>query len=200
MGQPILRVRLTSQGWSGGPGLNTFYFAHNASTDPVVQADADTVVARVRSVFAGRMALWPTNWTANVSESVDVIDAADGDIVAQFTAPTTTLLTGTSSNPMGPATIGLCLTQNTAQFIAGRRLRGRTFLVPIIQNGDTNGTPDSGSRSVASGLAADMITDPALGPAWCVWHRPKDPAPGSLAHVTSVTISDKWAVLRSRRD
>lgn len=200
MAQPLLRVRVVSNGWTGAPGLNTFYFAHNSSATAVVQADADAVVARVQSVFATHTALWPTNWTCNVEEAVDVIDVESGDIVAQFTAPTTAGITGTSSNGMGPSTIGLCLTQNTALFVNGRRLRGRTFLVPIIANGDTNGTPDSGSQSVAADLGLDLITDPTVDPAWCVWHRPKTGSTGTLSHVTSISIKDKWAVLRSRRD
>lgn len=196
----MLRVRAVSQGWTGGPGLSTFYFGQNSSTDVDDATMADDVSERVHAVFASHTAIWPTNWTVQVSNEVDILSPATGNLVATFTATGLGLVTGTSSNPMGPAAAGVCINQNTPDFIDGRRVRGRTFLVPVIRAGDSDGTPDSGVVNSAIDFGQDLITPIEEGPSWVVWHRPKGATPGSYHHITGVTVKDRFSVLRSRRD
>jgi hypothetical protein len=99
----------------------------------------------------------------------------------------------------------------TGAVVNGRKVRGRTFLVPLMSNGFSNdGTLTSGcvSTLTAAGNAA-------LGTTGCnmtVWSKIWDKKPtsppaavppkqigGSLARVTSVLVPDRAAQLRSRR-
>jgi hypothetical protein len=81
----------------------------------------------------------------------------------------------------------------------GRRVRGRTFLVPTAnQFFDTNGTLAAAFLTNLRTAAAAYIAT-AVNPA--IWARP-DPGTtnGAAFAVAAASVADKVAVLTSRRD
>jgi hypothetical protein len=100
------------------------------------------------------------------------------------------------------AASGACINWYTDGVRNGRRVRGRSFMVPIGSNGmENNGTLNAtalGSWRTATDLLIASFENSTLG----VWSRPSAPAAtdGIWHKTTSMTIPDKAAVLRSRRD
>ena len=80
----------------------------------------------------------------------------------------------------------------------GRRIQGRTFLVPLVASAfDSTGTISTAAlatlQTAANGLVAYDTIDPV------VWKRPTPFTVGSFATITEARIPDMAAVLRSRR-
>jgi len=81
--------------------------------------------------------------------------------------------------------------------VDGRRLKGWTFMCPIIVGGyEANGTLTAGTVSGALAAANTLVTNGTT----IIWHRPdKGAANGSSAIVLSASVPDKVSSLRSRR-
>lgn len=195
----IMRVRAVSSGWTGGPGLNTWYFQTPTLADPVT-ADATTVVARVRAgIFAART-LWPSAWTSHVETAVDVFDSATGDLVDSLTATGVSDNGGGGGASFGPIPAALCVNIRTLTFISGRRVQGRAFLSPLALTDDADGSPTSVQIASAQLLINTLRDFGGSGPELVVWHRPVAGAGGQAAAALGELCADKFAVLRSRRD
>ena len=181
------RVRVN---WSGaaitGPGLSTFYFDSGVGT----AANAVTAVA----TFLGAV----DNSIANTAIWGTETDVATIDGTGQITAITNVgAQTGAGSEAgdrLSPATQGL-VALRTGSIIDGREVQGRIFLPGMVEshNGST-GTPDSGIIGAVNTAAAALIAD--VNTTWVVWSRVNE----VFVPITTATMNNKWAVLRSRRD
>lgn len=195
----MLRVRLDTSGWVGGPGLNTFYFT-GAAGESAEEGDAGLCYARVRTCSDDIKAMYPPSWTAHTQGEVAVINSVTGALVNAFTVEESPVVHGVGAEDYGPTPVMLVNRLLTAGFVNGRQVKGRQFWGPY-RIGDTTG-------GVPSQDVIDIVNDavPALavvggGPfAFCVWHRPVGGAGGSAHLVTSQACSRKFGVLRSRRD
>ncbi len=180
--------------WSGGPiaggGLGVHYFAGDVTpTDPL-----DVAVA-----YAALLAAIPPSVTIQVSGSGDVIEDTTGELVDTWTGSTPAILTGAGSPNECAAGVGACISWLTGGIVSGRRLRGRTFLVPIVASEyDAQGTLKTGTLTALEDFGDGML---AAGPL-AVWHRPTSPSgtDGTSYGVVSHRIRDKVAFLSSRRD
>lgn len=84
----------------------------------------------------------------------------------------------------------------TESIVAGRRLRGRTYMVPLYSTAyTTNGSISSGAQSSLEG-AFETFRDQAGAYSLAVWSRTH----GVLADVASVNVPSEAAILRSRRE
>ena len=194
----IMRIRTVISGSQGLPGLSTTY-ANGASATPVT-ADAADMVARVRAFWDGIKTLLPSTSIILVSGQVDLLDPANGELTGglSVTAPSAVLGTGSESLPQATSILLQC---ETGVIIAGRRLRGRTFISPVDQVTNIDGLVGSASRNTIITSATTSLTGVTTS-APVVWHRPKAPGPtgGSVSPVTSYNVGSNFAVLRSRRD
>lgn len=194
----MLRVRVALSGWSGGPGLSTFYFL----TPLEDNAAAVRVVAYVQSFYDpnGR-GFFYDSVRINVSGDVDVITAASGQITNTHSVAPPPQIAGFGGGQATSPAIAGNLRLSTGQFLAGRRLRGRMFLSPLpTALVETDGTATVAFSTLADNavLALQVSMDP--GDTWVVWHRPVAGAGGTAAPITSTSLADKLAVLTSRRD
>lgn len=78
-------------------------------------------------------------------------------------------------------------------------LRGRVFVPGVNDSavntdGTVNGNYINGLTAAAQALVDDATAN------WGVWHRPGPGGAGQFAGAISVSVWDKFAVLRSRRD
>lgn len=205
----IHRVRAISTGWSGGPGLNTFYFKEGAGTvadAAVAQLGAD----RVRAVCAAMAPIFPNAHTFRIDPVVDAIEDTTGTLVTSFGVTPPATVVGTGGGSYGPLPAMFLMSLRTAGVVAGRRVFGRAFVGPVVVGNDADGSPLAASLSyVAAGGAALLAAGPT-GPAAVIWSRPFSgtaaPLPvrparaGSSYSITDVVVNDKHSVLRSRRD
>lgn len=195
----IDRVRVGWSGGIGGPGVTTFYML-----------SAPAHLTDVRNFFVEFANYVPTGITFHVEASGDKIEDTTGTLVGNWVGGAVPdVVTSNPSVYAGPA--GLAVSWFTDLVAQGRRVRGRTFIVPIGSDKfDAAGTLAAAALSAAQATAIAFLT--ATAGDLRIWHRPFAGAPavgtkparpahaGSSAVVVGTSVRDKAAVLRSRRD
>lgn len=184
--------------WSGssvvGRAVNVLHF------DATEQPAPD--VAAIAAAYQGMSAQLPTGVTIRVPGSGDTIDDTTGDLTGVWTATTPAAVNG-GVVPQAAAGVGACVTWTTGGIVSGaagpRRLRGRTFLVPLANACfDSDGTLTTVARQDIVDFGIDMIAVGGFG----IWHRPTSAgaSDGTSYAVLSSSVRDKVAILTSRRD
>ena len=193
----LYRVQAQWSGFQGAPGYSVFHF------DAAVAGNEDGAAAsaaRVRSFFGGVINYLPMGVRITVDPTVTLIEESNGQIQEFFSIDPLDVLEGTGDNVFA-ASAGAVVTWDTAGVRNGRRVRGRTFLVPIsAANGfSSDGTLNEGFRGALTS-AANALHEGAID--LHVWSRPSGPgaSDGVSYSVRSARVPDKAAVLRSRRD
>lgn len=195
----LIRVRTTLTGFIGGPGVATMYFLNE-----------NTAIPSVRAFWEAVSFVMPVSVTAQVQNEGDVIESTTGALTGAWSKAPVAPVFGKTPGPYSAPT-GAVVNWLTQNVFDGRRLRGRTFIVPM-DNGvyETNGTLQQAAINAINGAADALIFEQSLS--FVVWHRPREarpldgsrPAvtarPGAHGIVTARRVPDKVAVLRSRRD
>lgn len=155
-------------------------------------------MADLHSFFSALTTWLPTSVHISFPAAGDSYNDVTGALTGSWTASTNADVVGGSLDSYA-APAGACVTWNTAGIVNGRRVRGRTFIVPVARNGyDTDGTLAAALVNALDTAAANLVTASAGG--LLVWHRPVSGSGGSAHPVTGHRVRDKIAVLRSRRD
>lgn len=184
----LQRHRTTWTGFVGGPGVTTLYWSDG--TGPNLTAWNAFLTAIV-----GR---FPTVVTWQSQNSGDRLDEATGAIVGSWSGTAQSAVVGTGAGSYS-APVGSVVNWRTAGIVGGKRVRGRSFLVPMAGAAyDSDGTIAAAALTTLRTALATFVTAAAAD--LRVWHRPVDGAGGSQHVVTAADIPDKAAVLRSRRD
>ena len=160
--------------------------------------DEAAVSAVVWGAFNDARALFTTGTTITIPDGGDVIDPTTGELTATWTEGGGPLTVVGTSAGNAAAGVGCSITWLTAGIVAGKRVRGRTFLVPMYSNlYEADGTLSSGAVTLANDFGAEMVAS-----GMSVWHRPTGPgtSDGSEHLVTGYRLRDKVAFLSSRRD
>lgn len=186
------RILLTWNGFTGGPGVNVWY--GNEGTG---------LVAQLKTLYDAFALYMPTGVSVSYPQSGDVVDEESGELTGSWSTGAVAPSTGASSGPYTGGA-GLCVTWSTDGVVRGRRVRGRTFFVPmggIVWSGD--GTPDN---TIVSTLRTSVTNWSAANAGHLViWSRPVlnaaggVVAPGSRHSIVGGSITDRSALLRSRR-
>ena len=194
----MLRIRTVLSGWSGGPGLSTFYFDPGAGAEPAAAIDC---VARVRQFWSAISALFPTSFSAQVQPNVDQLDETTGSLTASYVGGAPVVVAGASGTAYNAYATMVLLRQNTGVIRVGRRVVGRTFVGPVTSTVDSGGNPLASNVTTMLTAATVMLTG-STGAIPEVWHRPKPAgsATGREFYVVNYTAAPYFAVLRSRRD
>lgn len=183
------RLRCT---WLGngvvGPGLSTFYFD---------AANTGAATAVLNFFTALNPVLMPSGLQITVPNNGDIIDSATGALIGAWTDPGTGgtfSATGTGAFAMG---VGFRVAWTTNGIHLGRRVRGSTFICPIMGAiYDSAGTIANATVMSASAAAQTLATS---APAFKVWSRPRGTTPGVSSAMTGGSVPDKISWLRSRR-
>jgi hypothetical protein len=193
------KVVATWSGFPGAPGVSNFYFGTGTS-DSV--SDVGVTQGRVRSFFAAFTLCLPTPISITVQPDSPVIDPVTGHMTGVLTAATPQTVVVGAGGSNYSAISGACVIWKSSIFMAGRNLRGKTFLVPLSTAAyDTDGT------ILASRLAELRTAAAALGAVGAfpanqvlmVWHRPVSGAGGASAISSTGSVNDRVAFLKSRR-
>jgi len=188
---PLSRVVLE---WAGpqikGRAVSVLHFYSSTPTAPNV------VSLQSQLGFLGE--ILPTGCTITVPTSGDVIDPTTGALTDVWTGSTTSAVAG-AAGAAAAAGVGGCITWDTGAVLGGKRLRGRTFIVPMGANSyDTDGTLTTTAKGKIDQAAAGI-----RGLAgFAIWKRPTAPgaSDGGYATVAAHRVADKVAILTSRRD
>ncbi len=199
---PILRVKARWSGFQGSPGYSIFHFKDFAAETYAV-SDATAVVNKTRAMFLAVAGLLPSVVSVDVQTDVELIDHNTGDLMDVLNAsPVATVTGGASGTAPYAAASGAVISWRTTQVRNGRRIRGRTFFVPLSSSAfESNGTLTSGALT-SLGIAGTGMITPGDGPDFGVYARPTGPdaTDGEFAQAMGYTAPDIGAVLRSRRD
>lgn len=167
-------------------------------------ADAVSATAAVDSFWGGMVGFLPNDVSVDVDEAIDLYDDSTGLLLE-----TVTSTTGRSSQSGGAAGgfahgVGFRVTWETNGIKDGRRVRGKTYIVPTASaafdvDGSLTDTAVSGTLTQANTMLSSLS---AAGLQLVVWSRPKviGVAGGTMHGVVSPVVKDKCAVLRNRRD
>lgn len=191
----ISRVTAIWTGFSGAPGYTSLFFDAFGAGDEV-----DLEVARVRNAFQALAPQLPTGVTIQVQQEAEILDEASGELLGYGLADEQPNAVNGSASGAYSAPTGAIVTWNTDTVARGRRLRGRTFLVPLSGNSyEGDGTLSASALTALNNFGSRMAGD-GDGPQHVVWSRPRNGAGGSIGPVVSHRVPDMAAVLRSRRD
>lgn len=181
--------------WStagGGTGYSIFH----SVTDDLTPTQAADMAADIRVFFDTIKGLLPDDVLISFDSEVLELQA-DGTLTDVVAIGTPTAVSGSgATNYARP--VGGRVDWVTGEIVGGRRLRGRTYIVPLLASAyDTGGTLTGvaqnalrqAAQDLLNALSADSIP---LG----VWSRKNSFA----ASVSSPSVPFSTAVLRSRRD
>ena len=195
----LYRLKTTFNGGEGGPGVATMYFL-----------DVATAVESVYNFWNSQAGGMPAGTTIQVESEGDVLDDASGDVTGSWTQTAAAAIVTTSPVTYAAAA-GAVISWRTGVVLDGRRLRGRTFVVPLpsIAFGTDGVLTDAEVASLQASANSLISTQ---SESFVVWHRkflgkaatstrPARPAhDGGHALVSSAQVPKRGAVLRSRRD
>jgi len=178
------------QGFTGSPGYTRVKF--DGLLD---EGGAQAATARLRTFFSGMTSILPDDVQIGFTEAGRLYNDA-GVLVGEVDQGTHATVVGQSVGSFSSPS-GAVINWLTAAFQRGRRLRGRTFIVPL-----------AGSAYDASGsLAGTTITSLSTAAETLIGGTPgviiaSRRADGFYlqAIVTGSSVPDRAAVLRSRRD
>ena len=182
----ISRLRVTWTNWPGAPGYSNFFFSSLTPNSAAVATFFDAIKAQL-----------PTGLTIQFPGSGDILSETTGQLTGDWsqTAPTSVVGTGTGSYP---GSCGAVVHWLSSSFVRGRRLRGRTFLVPLSGGSyDSAGSLNTGPQGTFQAAANALVT--ATAGDMVVWSRPGLQGAGSVGPVTSARVPDLAVVMRSRR-
>lgn len=201
----IIRITVRWTGFLGAPGYSNFHFGVGTGWfdggifGDSQQADIDNAASRVANAFGALGASLPEDVQLDIEPEVPILDAASGETLGA--GDTTATITQQPRGSGGySAASGAVVNWRTNDYRFGRRIRGRTFIVPLAGTAyEEDGTIRSGALGVLRTFGED-IRDAGVGPDFGVWSRPRDGSGGVFASVTGSSVPDMAAVLRSRRD
>ena len=182
----LYRVRSIWSGFPGGPGVTTMFFL-----------DMATAIDAVHTFWSALAPKLPEDVHIQVQNFGDVISDETGELTDSWTADTVAVVTGGNTDKYA-APVGACVNWHTDTVVAGHRLRGRTFLVPLGASVfQTDGSLGAGDLAAIQGYADSLVASESSS--FVVWHRGTG-TDGSFGLITAAQVPDKAVVLRSRRD
>jgi hypothetical protein len=198
--------------WTGAPSPNVSKFQFAGSATP---ASASSLLVRVKAFMDGLTAYLPAAVSLVPQGIYQTFDegistpAGGAQLIDQGTAATIPQTTQGTGTGVWSAATGAWINWITTAFVNGRRVVGRTYLVPL---GNTNVFQTDGTLSdtFRNAVVANGNSLNNGSPAHVVYYNrggPSDPPrPTDKPHafgwqsVTACTVPDKAGILRSRRD
>jgi len=194
------QIRATWSGFSGSPGISTFYCDAAANPD----------LTHLAAFFAALTGYIPTGVQITFPTSGDTLNPTTGALVSNWSvgsAPAAVTMSGSgpAASAQGPEVVW-----TTNDVADGRAVKGRTFLVPAAAG--IFGTDGQLTTAVQTSIYTAGGQIVGATPTFVVWHRPKrgpkpaggGPSPitrtGSWSVITGRQVPRKVAVLSSRRD
>lgn len=180
------RVKTEFTGLAGAPYLSQMYFNSSFGT----AGDATTVADAFWRACA---AVQHENLLFNVLGDVDQVDSSTGQLVgvAQGTASSGQ---GTIVADVLPFATQALVRWRTGVFVGGREIRGKTFIPGLTELQAALGQLSGAAETALQGAADGVLGAPANFPV--IYSRKNLVS----APISSTSVWNQFAVLRSRRD
>jgi hypothetical protein len=204
----VARFKVDLSGFSGAPGVNTWFVGDTGLSAGPSQGTVDGTAVALDAFYEAVKGVIQSDVSWSVDPSVGVLDVETGvldSIMAAAGGPFSGVATGI--NQGGHMT--MIKTQlRTGSYNDGREVRGGPFIGPVVAavaDGPGTLTP-AVTLTMNNALTALAGAINSAGGLLVVYRRPRAAAPGVTARagllraVTSATVFNKPAVLRSRRD
>lgn len=200
----MVKVKVRWHGFTGSPGYSNFFFREwsDAGYVPSV-AEASNSAAKVHQFFDAIKGIFPPVVNIQVEGDAEVINDTDGQLVTAFSIGPFANLQGGAAAANYSAATGAVVSWQTGGVRNGRRVRGRTFLVPTSSDiFDNTGSLTSAAVASVTAAANTLVAPAANSPDMGVYARPSAPGAndGAWFVATGARVPDMAAVLRSRRD
>lgn len=196
----VYRVGVTWNGFQGSPGYTRFSWQELTS-----DTNRNAAGAAVRQFFFALAAHFSTGWTISVDSEIQEFDMGTGQLLGAVAMPTVpSPVTGTTPPSAFAGGSGYSVSWRTGEIFNGRRVQGRSFIVPAIGVFETNGTLTSSAIATATAAGNALIASGING--FSIWAKlmTKDSPPvqigGALYAVGSCIVKDAASQLRTRRN
>lgn len=197
----MAKVTINWTGFPGGPGYSNLYFKDISGNGALTQELVNDAVHKVESWIAAWRPRLPTSVTTGISPTVEAVEDSTGELQGFWTAPTLAPVGGGGVASFS-APSGACVTWYTSTVRHGRRMRGRTFVVPLDTTSyESDGTLIASISTVVNAANAALLLPDGVAN-FGIWARPtvKGASDGQWALATAARMNDKPAMLTSRRD
>lgn len=194
----MMRVRATISGLPGSPYLMTTYWTGNPEDSSAANVASNAMQAFLNALKPGMSValLWA------IQSDIAVMNASDGEVTALLSGPVANTGVGGDSAPMTPTAVQGHLVLRTATVHRGRLVHGGINIPGVTTTSVNQGQPTTTFLTRLATASAELLS-PVLADL-VVWARPTRPplpaAPGVPALVEAINVTQKFAVLRSRRD
>lgn len=193
---PTSRVNVSWANFPGAPGVSSFYYK-----DVPTQAEVDAL----RTFFNSLNAYLPAGLTTQVPASGDAFDELTGKLAGTWTVGTQPAVSTASGAGNYAGNAGAVVHWLSSGVVNGHRVRGRTFLVPLVSSA-FDFTGSLGTTALAAIQASAVALVASMSANGVVWSRPfHDPTGqkpnrvGSTWPIVSSRVPDLAISLRSRR-
>lgn len=192
----LYQITVRWTGFVGAPGYTRMHFMTNSPS----QAEAVAAAQDMADFFSAISALLPTDIELTFDLEVPVLLDSTGQPQQFLNLPAQPTITQPTGAGAYAAPAGASVQWLTSAVNNGRRVRGRTYLVPLIDGAyDSVGTLDAADQAVIQTAASTLYN--SLNSLLAVFSRPSTaPDNGFSTQVTGAAVADKVAILKSRRD
>jgi hypothetical protein len=183
---PIRKIPVSWTTGVGGVGVSNFY-----------TIDSVDVTVELGTFFNAIKGVFPNVVTWQVPSTGDVLQIDNGKIIAGWVGGTAATVSGTSAAAYVAGT-GAFVRWATSGVIDGRRVKGRTFLCPLLTGSfDTQGTLNNTDVTTLNAAAVALAGSGKL----LIYSRPSGPGAvdGATSLVTGAQVPDKVTSLHTRR-
>jgi hypothetical protein len=196
----FIRVKINWTGFVGSPGYTNLNFEHivdGAWTQPEV----DAAVAKAQTWLTAQRAYFPPAVTTGIDPAVSEHNEQTGEVESFWQVTPNTAVAGTSASTNFTSGAGYCITWSTAGVRNGRRVRGRTFVVPVSSSSfEADGSLANANRTAWLAQATTLAGDSDNVRLGIFAHTPGALIPdGGIYDVIGASIRDRPAFLTSRR-
>lgn len=194
------RCTVVLTGWEGAPGVNVIHWATMGHLDIDGEAWADFRVS-LHQAYADSSGALVSGVHVTIPQDCHVLEVSTGDLVGVVHDDAVLNdVVGTGAGSLSRAT-QILVQFHTGDVRNNRLVRGRLNLGPAPEGAFTSAGQVVPAFRTNLALAWNLIADPFAARVG-IWSRPSSPgaSDGQFSDVTSTTIWDKPAVLRSRRD
>src|SRR5690242_17632280 len=170
----MFRLKTKWTGFSGAPGYSNFYFN---TTDGSQETDADASAAADKLVtfWTALKPQFPPTLNLQISSDSEFLNEGTGEIVRIGNVGARAAIVGTAVAQAYSSATGMVINWRTGGVRNGRRVRGRTFLVPTVAGAfATDGTIDNANVTTVTNAANALITVAGVHKLG-VWSRPSAP-------------------------
>lgn len=190
----MLRYRMLWDVPGGGQGISTFHFEVGTAT----QASADAIAQLCYDFFTPLLTSLPDE--VRISQDDEVVRFNAGNEIDGLYPVTPAAPRAGASSSVWAAASGARIDWLTASWVNGRRVRGRTFIVPLAGFAFTTAGVIAGPTLSALGTAAGALITGAAGVPGSGTFIVFSPSTGARTEVLGFSIPPRGSVLRSRRD